>query len=74
MAWCRVSSLTAAVSRALTGSPFPMTRSQILRAVAGRTLEGWELDYFLGKAMTERKYATIKAVLADLDAWLEEQG
>ena len=74
MAWCRVSSLTAAVSRALGDAKFPMTRSRILRIVAGKTLEGWELDYFLAKALRKKKYTSLREILSDLDEWVIAQG
>jgi len=74
MAWCRVSSLTAAVSRSLEGAEFPMSRTKILALVKGKTLEGWDLDYFLSKALVKRKYANRAVVLADLSVWLETQG
>ena len=50
MAWCKVSSLTAAVSRTLGTARYPMTRAQILAATSGRVVEGWEINYFLGQA------------------------
>ncbi|HUK80886.1 MAG TPA: hypothetical protein VLU91_09550 [Nitrososphaerales archaeon] len=74
MAWCRVSSLTAAVSRSLMGANFPLTRLRILRLVKGQNLEGWELDYFLAKALRKRKYRDLREVLSDLSDWLEAQG
>ena len=74
MAWCRVSSLTAAVSRSLRGARFPLPRSRILRMLEGRNLEGWDLDYFLEKALKRRNYHDIREVLSDLSNWLEAQG
>jgi len=74
MAWCKVSSLSAAVSRSLKGQSYPMTRSSILRLSAGKTVEGWELDYFLSKALRKRSYKDIRSVMSDLDDWLEAQG
>ncbi len=74
MAWCRVSSLTAAVTRGLEDANFPSTRSRLLKLAAGKTLEGWELDYFLSKALRRRTYGNLTEVLADLGAWLEAQG
>ncbi len=73
MAWCRVSSLSAAVARALKEELFPASRSRILRAAQGKVVEGWELDYVLGKALTKTKYPGIRAVLSDLDQWLDAQ-
>jgi len=74
MAWCRVSSLTAAVSRSLKGAEFPLTRSRILRQVEGKNLEGWDIGYFLSEALTKRKYPDLQAVLSDLDDWIDVQG
>ncbi len=74
MAWCKVSSLTAAVSRTLKGAGFPMTRARILVATSGRTVEGWDINYFLGKALRRRAYADLRAVMTDLEEWLESQG
>jgi len=74
MAWCRVSSLTAAVTRTLEGSRFPMSRNKILAATAGRNVEGWELNFFLSKALRKQKYENIRSVLTDLSGWLDVQG
>jgi hypothetical protein len=74
MAWCRVSSLTAAVSRSLKDARFPLSRSRILRRLEGKRLEGWDLDYFLSKALKRRTYGNLREVLSDLDDWLDAQG
>jgi len=74
MAWCKVSSLTAAVSRTLRGVKYPATRSLILAAVEGKRVEGWELAYFLGQALTRGRYSDLKSVMLDLEGWLEKQG
>jgi hypothetical protein len=74
MAWCRVSSLIAAVSRTLKYARFPMTRSRILDAVEGKTVEGWELNYFLSQALKRRSYRNLREVMSDLDDWLDAQG
>jgi len=74
MAWCRVSSLKAAVSRSLKGAEFPLSRSGLLRVLEGKSLEGWDLDFFLAKALKKRSYHDLKEVLSDLDDWLEAQG
>ncbi len=74
MAWCKVSSLTAAVSRTLKGARFPMSRSKVLSFVEGKTVEGWELNYFLSKALKKRRYGDLRAVMKDLEDWLEVQG
>ena len=73
MAWCKLSSLTAAVVRVLKGAPFPLTRSQILRLTAGKNVEGWELDYFLSQSLKKRKYADLRSVMTDLEDWLGAQ-
>jgi hypothetical protein len=74
MAWCKLSSLTAAVVRVLKEANFPMSRSRILSVVEGRTVEGWDLNYFLAKALKRKKYNDIREVMSDLDEWLETQG
>ena len=74
MAWCGVSSLTAAVSRSLGGAGFPLPRSRILRMLEGKNLEGWDLDYLLEQALRRRNYHDIREVLSDLSDWLEAQG
>jgi len=74
MAWCKVSSLTAATSRILKGANFPMTRSKVLTLASGRVLEGWDVSYFLGLALTRKRYSDIRAVMSDLESWLEAQG
>ena len=37
-------------------------------------MEGWDLDFFLAKALKKRSYHDLKEVLSDLDDWLEAQG
>lgn len=74
MAWCRVSSLTAAVARTLEGSRFPLSRNRILAVTAGKNVEGWELNFFLSKALRKQKYENIRSVLTDLSGWLDVQG
>jgi hypothetical protein len=74
MAWCKLSSLNAAVSRTLKDAGFPMSRSRVLEIVEGKTLEGWDLEYFLTKALTKRKYRDLREVMSDLNVWLEAQG
>lgn len=73
MAWCGVSSLTAAVSKSLKDAKFPIARSTILHMVAGKELEGWDLDYLLTRALTKRRYQNLSGVLRDLEAWAETQ-
>jgi hypothetical protein len=74
MAWCKVSSLTAAVVRSLKDARFPLTRSRILTLTDGKNVEGWELDYFLARALKKRRYADLRTVMRDLEGWLEAQG
>ena len=74
MAWCKLSSLTAAVVRVLKGASFPLTRAQILGLTSGKNVEGWELHYFLTRSLKKGKYADLRAVMRDLEDWLERQG
>jgi hypothetical protein len=74
MAWCKVSSLTAATSRILRGAEFPMPRSKILTLSSGRVVEGWDVAYFLRLALKRSSYPDLRAVMADLEFWLEAQG
>jgi hypothetical protein len=74
MAWCKVSSLSAAVSRTLKDARYPLTRAQVLAVSRGKNVEGWEIDYFLEKALKRRNYPDIRSVMADLNEWLEAQG
>jgi len=74
MAWCKVSSLTAATARTLKGAGFPLTRSRILALTSGRTVEGWDVNYFLDMALKRGRYTDLRSVMADLEAWLEAQG
>ena len=74
LAWCKVSSLTSAVSRTLKGEKFPLTRANILAISAGKTVEGWEIEYFLAKALRKRSYKDVRSVMRDLEDWIEQQG
>jgi hypothetical protein len=74
MAWCKVSSLSAAVSRTLKDAKYPLTRGQVLAASHGKNVEGWDIDYFLEKALKRRNYPDVRTVMADLNDWLEKQG
>jgi hypothetical protein len=74
LAWCKVSSLTAAVGRVLKDSPFPATRGRLLKLTAGKNVEGWELNYFLSKVLRRTRYADLRSVIEELDDWLEAQG
>ena len=74
MAWCKVSGLTAAVSRTLRDARFPMTRARILEATAGKNVDGWEVNYFLTRALGRRRYSDLRSVMSDLEEWLDGQG
>ncbi|MDA4125155.1 MAG: hypothetical protein OK438_06905 [Thaumarchaeota archaeon] len=74
MAWCKVSSLTAAVSRTLRHARFPISRSDLLTVTSGKTVEGWEVSYFLGQALHKGRYPDLRSVMADLESWVESQG
>lgn len=74
MAWCKVSSLTAAVSRSLKRVAYPASRSKLLATVNGKAVEGWELSFFLGQALRRREYSDLRDVMRDLEAWIEVQG
>ena len=73
MAWCKLSSLTAAVVRLLKNTPFPLARTQILSLSAGKNIEGWELSYFLSQSLHKRMYADLRTVMNDLEDWLDAQ-
>jgi hypothetical protein len=73
MAWCKVSSLTAAVARTLKPAKFPMTRAQVLALAAGKSVEGWEIVYFLRRALGRKSYNDVRSVMSDLESWLEAQ-
>jgi hypothetical protein len=74
MAWCKVSSLTAAVASTLKSSRFPLTRAQVLVSTSGKSVDGWDVNYFLGQALERRRYQDLRAVMTDLEDWLEAQG
>lgn len=74
MAWCKVSSLTAAVARSMRSVTYPATKSVILAAADGKTVEGWELSFFLSRSLTHRRYKDLGSVITDLEDWLDEQG
>jgi hypothetical protein len=74
LAWCKVSSLTAAVARSLRNVKYPASKSTILTATEGRTVEGWELSYFLSRALTRNRYADLRSVMDELEDWIGNQG
>jgi len=45
-----------------------------MSAAEGKTVEGWELSYFLEQALSRRKYPDLRSVMEDLEDWLEKQG
>jgi hypothetical protein len=54
--------------------PYPATKSVILAAADGKTVEGWELSFFLDRSLTHRRYEDLRSVMTDLEDWLEKQG
>jgi hypothetical protein len=74
LAWCKASSLTAAVARSLKTVDFPASRSRILTQVEGASVEGWDVEFFLGEALKQRSYSELRDVMAELESWLEVQG
>jgi hypothetical protein len=51
-----------------------MSRARVLDALEGKTLEGWDLDYFLAKGLRRKKCVDLREVMLDLETWLEAQG
>ncbi len=74
MAWCKVSSLSAAVALTLRGMRYPTERSRIIAATRGKTVEGWEVSFFLRQALVHRRYDGLRSVMTDLEDWLDKQG
>jgi hypothetical protein len=74
LAWCRASSLTASVALALKDSKYPISKEAVLKAVEGVSGEGWDVPYLLGLALKRRRYQTLRALMSDLESWLETQG
>ncbi len=74
MAWCKVSSLTSAVAVTLRGMKYPVEKSRIIACTDGKTVEGWELGFFLRQALVHRRYDRLRSVMTDLETWLEKQG
>jgi hypothetical protein len=58
----------------LKSSKFPATRSDILGMAKGKVVEGWEVGMFLGSALKEPSYPDLRAVMLDLETWLDAQG
>ncbi|MDV3293480.1 MAG: hypothetical protein LYZ70_04340 [Nitrososphaerales archaeon] len=74
MAWCKVSSLTSAVAVSLRGMNYPVEKSKIIASTDGKTVEGWELGFFLRQALVHKRYRDLRSVMTDLEDWLERQG
>jgi len=55
MAWCRVSSLTAAASRSLLGANLPLPRSRILLMVNGKKPGGMGPSQFPREGEQEKE-------------------
>ncbi len=73
MSWCKVSSLTAAVAKALRGFPFPATRKVIAKGTESLVVDGWEVGYFLGEALAKKRYSGLREVMADVESFAERQ-
>ena len=75
MAWCKVSSLTAAVAASLKSFPYPGRKRELVYFVERKTIQGWDVHFFLEKSLKERKrYDRLRDVMSDLESWLEVQG
>jgi len=75
MAWCKVSSLTAAVALSLKTFSYPARKSELVSFVEGKTVQGWEVHFFLEKSLKEgKRYGGLRDVMSDLESWLEVQG
>jgi hypothetical protein len=66
--------MTSAVVRSIRGETFPTTRSRLLSLTKGRVVEGWDVSEFLARSLVRRRYADLRSVMSDLEAWLDEQG
>jgi hypothetical protein len=51
-----------------------MTRKRLLNVADGKVVEGWEVDYFLEKALGKKTYPDLRSVMSDLEVWLDHQG
>ena len=74
MAWCKASSLTAAVMLSLRRARYPAARATLHAAADGKPVEGWDIAYFLGQALKRSRYPDLRTVVLDLEGWLEKQG
>ena len=74
MAWCKASSITAAVARSLRDLSYPASKTRIISLVRDLKVEGWDVEYFLGEALTRRSYPGLREIMSDLESWLEVQG
>jgi len=74
MSWCKVSSLTASVAKSMKNQTYPSTRRRLLVAAEGVIVEGWDVEYFLKKALVRPEYSNLREVMTDVAAWAEVQG
>ena len=75
MAWCKVSSLTAAVAASLKTFPYPARKHELVSFVEGKTVQGWDVPFFLESSLKEgKRYGSLRDVMSDLESWLEVQG
>ncbi len=74
MSWCKLSSLTNAVVHATKGVGFPASRTQLIRVAQGKIIEGWEVDYFLLRALRKPRYRNMREVMMDVEDWAARQG
>jgi ABC-type nitrate/sulfonate/bicarbonate transport system substrate-binding protein len=74
LAWCKASSLTAAVARSLRELAYPASRRRVLAHVKGSAVDGWDVAFLLGEALKSRSYGDVREVMKELEAWLEVQG
>jgi hypothetical protein len=75
LAWCKVSSLTAAVVKSLKAVSFPASKEGLVGNTRGKDVEGWDVSFFLASSLsTGKRYQDMREVMADLESWLERQG
>jgi hypothetical protein len=74
MSWCKISSLNASVAKALKGFSYPATRRKVLSRTKGIVVEGWDVEYFLKRALGKERYLGLGEILEDVEGWAEVQG
>ena len=75
MAWCKASSLTAAVAVSLKSFSYPARKRELVSFVKGKIVQGWDVPFFLERSLKEeRRYGSLREVMSDLESWLEVQG